>query len=404
MKKSLKLNLTLQKNKENSTRLFIRNCLIMFKKILVSLVLISPLLSIGSSVFAENDIEYKFFYRNGCSHCAKVEECFSDNNTKDRYKIKDIEITNPVGTKDFNDTLNRLGVPMNKRGVPLMTFKENGQEKYLAGDQLIIDYFKNLEDGNTVVSGTGSNNSGEVINPNDRWGFFLVLIPAAISDSINPCEFAIMILLLGSILTRYKDRRKVFYAGFMFCLAVFLSYFLMGLGLFQALATSSNTKTLKIVVGILGIAVGLANMKDYFAYGKWFVMEVPFSWRPKMQELVKKVTSPIGAFFIGIVLSLFLLPCTAGPYVTVLGFLASESKTISGWGYIYLLVYNIVFIIPMIGIVFLIGLGIKSPGELREFKEANTEKIHLIVGFLMIGLGLYVLNDAFGLIRISFGG
>ena len=73
-------------------------------------------------------------------------------------------------------------------------------------------------------------------------------MPAALADSINPCAFAVMLLLLTSILSKEDNRRKAIWAGLLFALAVFASYFAMGLGLFSALASASNTLVLKIIV------------------------------------------------------------------------------------------------------------------------------------------------------------
>jgi len=85
------------------------------------------------------------------------------------------------------------------------------------------------------------------------------------------------------------------------------------------------------------------------------------------------------------------LPCTSGPYFTILGYLASESKQLHTRGYIYLLVYNIVFVLPMIAIALFVGLWFKSVEELAALKKKNTKLIHLIVGLLMLGLWIYVL-------------
>jgi cytochrome c biogenesis protein CcdA len=59
------------------------------------------------------------------------------------------------------------------------------------------------------------------------WNFLLIMIPAALSDSINPCAFAVILILLGSILCKYNSRRKVYLSGLMFSLSIFISYFLM---------------------------------------------------------------------------------------------------------------------------------------------------------------------------------
>ena len=61
----------------------------------------------------------------------------------------------------------------------------------------------------------------------DNIRYLGILIPAAIADSINPCAFAVMIILLSSILKQHKSRSKVIFAGLMFILAIFISYLAM---------------------------------------------------------------------------------------------------------------------------------------------------------------------------------
>ncbi|MDD3303272.1 MAG: cytochrome c biogenesis protein CcdA, partial [Candidatus Gracilibacteria bacterium] len=172
----------------------------------------------------------------------------------------------------------------------------------------------------------------------------------------------------------------------------------MGLGIYSALGNFSSVFYFKLGVGILGIIVGLANLKDYFWYGKWFVMEVPFSWRKNMRKLLNSVTSPMGAFLVGFLVSLFLLPCTSGPYLVILGYLSSENKSIDNWGYLYLFIYNLFFILPMLIITFIVAFGKKSIEELELYRDDKIETIHLWVGGLMLLLGGYVILQAFGLI------
>lgn len=61
---------------------------------------------------------------------------------------------------------------------------------------------------------------------------------------------------------------------------------------------------------------------------------------------------------------MFLLPCTSGPYFVVLGYLASESANLQTWGYVCLALYNLVFVLPMLLIVFAIAFGWKSAEDL----------------------------------------
>lgn len=227
----------------------------------------------------------------------------------------------------------------------------------------------------------------------ERLGFFAIIFPAAIGDSINPCAFAVMFILLSSILRQHKSRKKVLLAGFMFILAIFISYLAIWKWLYHALASTTNTNALKIWAWVLWILVWLANLKDYFWYGKYFKMEVPDAWRPKMKKLIKGITSPIWAFFIGFLISLFLLPCTSWPYIAILWYLSWETDVPIFWANIYLVVYNLIFIVPMVVIAFLVAFGVKDLGELKEYKELNVEKIHLITWVIMLLLWIYILYD-----------
>lgn len=49
----------------------------------------------------------------------------------------------------------------------------------------------------------------------------------------------------------------------------------------------------KWIIGIFGILIGLANLKDFFWYGEGFIMEVPLAWRPRMMKIIQAVVSPL---------------------------------------------------------------------------------------------------------------
>ncbi|MCT4616884.1 MAG: hypothetical protein N4A38_01585 [Candidatus Gracilibacteria bacterium] len=236
------------------------------------------------------------------------------------------------------------------------------------------------------------------------WSVIAAIIPASLADAVNPCAFAVMFILLGSILKKHGSVKRVIFSGLAFTLAVFISYSLMGLGLLQALASQGTEYTFwfKIIIGIIGVLIGLFNLKDFFWYGRGgFVMEVPKAWRPAMHKTAGMIQSPIGAFFIGIVLSLFLLPCTSGPYAVVMAYLASEGHTITGVTLFYVALYNTIFVIPMIIITFMVGLGYEKVEKLSKLRTRNVRNLHLIIGLLMLLLGAYVIYDAFSIMSFK---
>jgi cytochrome c biogenesis protein CcdA len=139
----------------------------------------------------------------------------------------------------------------------------------------------------------------------------------------------------------------------------------------------------------LAIVIGLFNIKDYFWYGGGgFAMEIPKKWRPKLKEMLGKATSPVSAFFIGIVVTLFELPCTGGPYLFVLGLLSQNLS----WVKIIpiLLYYNLVFVLPLIILSGLIYFGYSSVEGTHAWKEKNIKILHLVAGIIMITLGIWV--------------
>jgi len=351
--------------------------------------------------------EYIYFYGNGCSHCAKVEKFFEKENIEKKYDIDMREIYfNRDNVQLFQEYVEKLDIDPAKAWVPFLVIDDENECEYVAGDSKIISFFQekldaedenfkcneeNCPDLNCSEIDTGDVQGTVSYDTENRRSFFGVMIPAALADSINPCAFAVILLLLSSILIETKDKKKAIFAWLLFALAVFLSYLAMWLGLFSALATATNTVIIKWIVWILWIIVWLANIKDFFRYGEWFRMEVPLAWRPAMHKVIKKAASPLWAFIVGFLVSLFLLPCTSGPYITILGYLASESSVVSTWGLIYLIVYNLIFILPMVLITLIVGFGVKSAEELASFRHKNVKLIHLIVWLLMLGLWIYVL-------------
>lgn len=223
--------------------------------------------------------------------------------------------------------------------------------------------------------------------------FLLILLPAALADSISPCAFAILFVILGSILSETGSHKKVLQAGFAFCLSIFMSYYLMGIWLYRAFAFASQAHYLQIFAAVLALFIGLGNIKDYFWPEKGWSMEMPTFLKLASKKYLKKIHSPSWAFVVGILISLFLLPCTGGPYLTVLSYLASENATINLMGYIYLLIYNLVFITPFLCITGLVYFGTADISVLKEYRETYKQEIHLAVGILMLGLGLYLVGD-----------
>ena len=90
-----------------------------------------------------------------------------------------------------------------------------------------------------------------------------------------------------------------------------------------------------------------------------------------------------------LILALFLVPCSSGPYLAILSLIASQHLNEKFVGIIYLIIYNLIFSLPMVLITLLIYFGLKPEKILKE-REKNIRKIHLISGLILLILALLV--------------
>jgi cytochrome c biogenesis protein CcdA len=216
------------------------------------------------------------------------------------------------------------------------------------------------------------------------------VIGAAAVDSINPCACTVLVLLLGTILVASKRRKALLGAGFSFTAACFISYFLMGFGLFTAVQVSGIQHYIYIAVSILAVFLGIWNTKSSIWPERWFNIKVPKSWQPLVKRTTSNITSVIGAFFMGFLISLFLLPCTSGPYIVIIGMLGNTAtRTQAVW---LLLLYNTIFVLPFIIITLIVGLGFTTTARVEIWRQEKLRRFHLITGIFMLALGITLIG------------
>ena len=218
---------------------------------------------------------------------------------------------------------------------------------------------------------------------------FSAVTGAAFIDSINPCAIAVLLILLSALIS-VENKKKILSFGLSFVSALFITYFLLGIGIIGVIDVSGLAVLFHQIIGILAILIGLANIKDFICYGGGgFVMEIPLRWRPKIKKILGGVTSPSGAFLAGIIVTVFELPCTGGPYFFVLGLLSKDFS----WTQIIpiLLYYNFIFILPLLVLTVLIYLGFAKAEKVNAWKDRNLRILHLISGIIMIALGVWII-------------
>ena len=354
-----------------------------------------------------------YFTGIGCPHCAQIDPIVLEQLPKEYPNLKIIEYEiyqereNAPLLYEYN---NLYGSGL---GIPLVIF---GKDRFLAGDTPISKNIRGeiekgsnpcpLIDGSSLdfedlnldslpgqpkiwsQSGGRTDLSGGTIETELTLPKILSL---AVVDAVNPCALAVLTLMLMAILAfAPKKRRNILLAGLAFTFSVFVMYLFYGLVIIKFFQLIEALTSLRLwlykALGVVAIILGLLNLKDFLKYKPGSLLtEMPMFLRPRMKELMFKVTSPKGAFLVGAFVTIFLLPCTIGPYVICGGILSTLDLVET---FPWLLLYNLIFVLPMLAITSACYIGFTTVEDVSGWREKNIKYLHLAAGLVILGLGV----------------
>jgi len=224
-----------------------------------------------------------------------------------------------------------------------------------------------------------------------------IVITAAI-DAVNPCAIGVLILMISVILAAGGSKRRLLLLGSLYVFSVFLTYLLAGLGLLYFFTSIPLVVTLylSVAVGLLIIIAGLIEIKDYFWYGRWFSLSISRGLAKKIQIYSQRATLP-GVIFLGVFVSAVELPCTGAPYLAIITLL---SQSFDFTAFLLLVLYNVVFVLPLIVILVLVACGMQTH-RIKAWKQATRGYMRLFIGLLLVALGWLLILIANG--TINFG-
>jgi len=331
-----------------------------------------------------------FFWGEGCPHCENViksgileEVAKTENVSVYQLEVYNNQTNREIYTK-FADS---FGISPYQRGVPFLVIECQKGYSYFIGDTPIIN---NLKDATlTCAPSKEISTSVSSDNPNAHKLTLGSIIVAALIDSINPCAFGVLIFLLATLIATASSKRALKY-GLVYSFIIFLVYFSAGLGIMKIISEFSGIMNYIIVIaGILVFIGGLIEIKDFFWYGKGISLRIPLSIKPLIEKITQKGTL-FAVIILGIIVALVELPCTGGIYLAILS-LMHINKT---FGIPYLLLYNLIFILPLLAIVLIAYHGTKTE-RIQNWIEKNKQLMRLLEGLIMVALAIYLLNSVY---------
>ncbi|GAB1482980.1 hypothetical protein MASR2M78_17960 [Treponema sp.] len=198
----------------------------------------------------------------------------------------------------------------------------------------------------------------------------LAVVPilfAGLLDGINPCAFSTLLFFLSFIGLRRKSQKEILSSGLAFILGVFITYFLIGLGLLGALRAFLSERRFSVyldaVVAILALVLAALNIKDAIAAHQGraseSMLQLPGFLKQANHagdtEVQQRPPHHRGIPFTGSLVSIIELACTGQIYLPTLAYMNSASFSSHSLG--LLLVYNLAFISPLLTVFILFYSG-----------------------------------------------
>jgi cytochrome c biogenesis protein CcdA len=218
---------------------------------------------------------------------------------------------------------------------------------------------------------------------------------AATVDGINPCAFTVLLLFITAMLATFQAgeqnihaiRARLLSQGGIYIAAIFLTYLSLGIGLLKTVDLFTRQHLPARLGALAAILFGLWMLKDFFLPDWGWRLQAPAKIGSLARKMAQKATVPaliVGGFLIG----LCTVPCSGAVYLGVLSLLALQPTALLGYG--YLVLYNVVFVLPLI-IILVAASARPTLNRLAHWNLHHKEWVRLVLGGGVVIMGLVIL-------------
>ena len=216
----------------------------------------------------------------------------------------------------------------------------------------------------------------------------VITIILAALDSINPCSFFVLLFLL-SIIIYTRSRKRMLLIGSIFIFFSGFIYFIIMFLLLQAFKLTGEQLIIRVIAGIIAIIFGILNVKDYFFFKKGPSASISDDQKSKLYKQMRKIvkiTSIPALISATIILALSAntveLLCSLNLPVIYTSILSLNNLD-PPIPIIYLIVYNIIYVLPLMIIV---AITVITFGHWK-LSEFQGRLLKLFSGIMIFSLG-----------------
>ena len=241
-----------------------------------------------------------------------------------------------------------------------------------------------------------------LVTPFDAAAFGGLTVPVVLSsgfaDGLNPCAFALLVLFATYTLTLVNSvtadgsatleaRRRLLGAGSLYVGAVWITYFIIGLGLLSFLSWLGQDHLVTRIAAVLAMVMGLWMLKDVFLPGVGPSMMAPHGTSGRMHKAIER-GGLAGMLIAGVLVGICTVPCSGAIYLAIVAVLHASGGGLTGLALLAL--YNLAYIAPL---VLLLGAvsNRRVLGQMGRWNRANSP-------WVKAGLAIAVVAMTFGLL------
>lgn len=241
-----------------------------------------------------------------------------------------------------------------------------------------------------------------LVSPFDAAAFGGLTVPVVLSsgfaDGLNPCAFALLVLFATYTLTLVNSvtadgsatveaRRRLLGAGSLYVGAVWITYFIIGLGLLSFLSWLGQDHLVTRIAAILAVGMALWMLKDVFLPGVGPSMSAPAGTHGRMHRAIER-GGLAGMLIAGVLVGICTVPCSGAIYLAIVAVLHASGGGITGLALLAL--YNLAYIAPLVLLLAAVS-NRRVLGRMGRWNRANSP-------WVKAGLAIAVVAMSFGLL------
>lgn len=322
------------------------------------------------------------FTRTGCPHCDDAKAFLADLAARQPVEVRYHDVRSDAGARE---RLEALASAAGKRiGVPAVLVRE----------RLFVGFGPGS--GAEIEAWLGGNRARRIVrvpvlgqvDPTEL-GLPLFSLALGLVDGFNPCAMWVLLFLL-SLLVNLKSRKRMAVIGGTFVAVSGLAYFAFMAAWLNAFMLVGISRGLQVGLGLVALAVGALNVKDFVSFGAGLSLHIPEAAKPGIYRRTrailqaKSLHAALGlAVVLAVTVNIVELLCSAGlPAVFAEVLAAADIGPGARYGLmgIYILAY-------MLDDTIMVAIAVITLSR-HKLQERGGRVLKLVSGLVMLALGL----------------